>query len=140
VRHIHILIFLAALLLIGCRPKVTPDPCPAIAWGKEPLQPQLHFDQPGPAGVVIVLVLDAHSGASLLDAVVVLTDTPRTARTDSSGTATLRDVPPGRYEVRALRLGYSASSDSLVLASGEGRVRIIQLQRVGFCLEETVSD
>jgi hypothetical protein len=133
------LILPAALLIGGCHANVKPEPCYGVNWAKEPLQPALHFDHPGPAGVVTILLLDAHSGGILPGAQVALGGTPRMARTDSTGTAILRDVPPGRYEIWARHIGYSPRKDSLILALGEGRTRIVQLQRDVVCLQEAIS-
>ena len=138
----HTSIIVATLLTGGCHANVqpAPDPCPSRTWAKVPLQPPLHFDRPGPPGVLTFLILDAHSGASVINAQVGLRGglPYMTTRTDSTGTAVFENLSAGRYEIRTNQVGYGTHRDSVELGAGEGRTRVVQLQRYGVCLSEVL--
>ena len=133
---------LAAVLVGACRtppgqapgPTFGGDKCPRPEWAAAPLQPQLLFDEPGPAGVLTILLLDRHSGEPI-PGVVGLAGTTFRAYADPGGIARLSPVPPGRYLVVAMAISFHSRRDSVVLASNTGRTRVVQLQRSPYCLE-----
>lgn len=81
---------------------------------------------PAPAqgsGTITGRVTDRATGAPLGDARVVLIGTQRDTRTNEAGQYRLTGVPPGAARVRVMRLGYSASLDS-VQVTGAGEVTL----------------
>ena len=59
--------------------------------------------------------------------VTLLTDPQRKATTDSLGTFTFTDVPPGTYVLRTRRIGYRTRTDTLHLAHGGGTSFVLAL-------------
>jgi TonB-linked SusC/RagA family outer membrane protein len=64
-------------------------------------------------------VTDEATGQPLEAARVILAGSNRIAETNREGRYTLRNVGPGTYAVRVLRLGYRPATDSAVVAPGE---------------------
>jgi hypothetical protein len=94
------------------------------------LNPVLTFSEVLPPRTVALLVLDAHSGAPLRDAVVTIQPERRFGvMTDSLGRARLRNVPAGRYAVLVRHLGHHFWADSLTLSDSVGMALLIQLRR-----------
>lgn len=89
--------------------------------------------------MIQALLLDAHSGKPVPEAQLSLEGKSPAARPGEDGIVILHDVPEGSHPVRVVALGYYAIRDTVALTATEGRVRIYQLKRVGFCLTETVS-
>jgi plastocyanin len=71
--------------------------------------PEIVLDRPG----VITLGCNIHDW---MIAYVVVVPTPHFGRTDASGTATLRDVPGGSYEVRAFHPNQRAAAQPQTVA------------------------
>jgi TonB-dependent starch-binding outer membrane protein SusC len=69
--------------------------------------------QQGPVGVITGTITDADSKTPVSDATVIVAGTNRIARTASSGTYRIGNVPAGGQQVRVTRLGYAP----LVLAA-----------------------
>ncbi|HWB43318.1 MAG TPA: carboxypeptidase regulatory-like domain-containing protein, partial [Gemmatimonadales bacterium] len=65
------------------------------------------------------VVTDEATGQPLEAARVVLTGTNRLTETNREGRYTLRNVAPGTYAVRVLRLGYRPATDTANVAPGE---------------------
>ncbi|GBD31553.1 TonB-dependent receptor SusC [bacterium HR33] len=63
-------------------------------------------------------VLDQNSGRPIPDAVVTVVGTNIQATTDAEGRYTLRNVLPGRVQIRAARIGYQAQVQVLNVPSG----------------------
>jgi len=61
--------------------------------------------------------------------VTLLTDPQRKTTTDSLGTFTFTDVPPGTYVLRTRRIGYRARTDTLHLARGDGTSFVLTLDQ-----------
>ncbi len=83
--------------------------------------------------VIVVGVADGQNGAPLPDAVVRLPDVGKTARTDWIGEARFR-VPRGTHVVEVRRLGYAASSVT-ILAQGDSVGPVFMLERLTTSLD-----
>ncbi|MBA3521943.1 MAG: SusC/RagA family TonB-linked outer membrane protein [Gemmatimonadales bacterium] len=70
-------------------------------------------------GSITGLVTDEATGDPLEAARVVLVGSNRIEATNREGRYTFRNVGPGNYQVRALRLGYNPETDSAAVAPGE---------------------
>ena len=64
-------------------------------------------------------VVDSADGNPLEAARVVLTGTSQIETTNREGRFLFRNVAPGTYQVRVLRLGYKPATDTLTVAQGE---------------------
>ena len=69
-------------------------------------------------GVISGRVIDATSNAPVAAAQVQILGTTRGAVTADDGRYRIAGVRPGQYQVRALRLGYQASSQTVDVTSG----------------------
>src|SRR5688572_9612477 len=65
------------------------------------------------------VVTDEATGDPLEAAQVVLVGQNRIETTSREGRYAFRNVPPGSYQIRVLRLGYRAETDSAAVAPGE---------------------
>src|SRR5688572_623425 len=77
---------------------------------------------PEPPGSVAGRVVDAASGQGAEGVTVTLFApgfAPREARTDAQGGFALRDVPPGRYELRLTKPGFGEAVQPVVVAAGQ---------------------
>lgn len=81
--------------------------------------PPVTFDKPG----VVVMGCNIHDK---MLAYIFVADTPHFARTDAAGTLVLKELPPGRYEVRAWhpRLVDAAESSMQKTSVGAGDVKL----------------
>src|SRR5438270_10898954 len=70
------------------------------------------------AGTISGRVIDASSNAPVASAQVQLVGTTRCAVTGDDGRYRIAGVRPGQYQVRALRLGYQASSQTVDVTTG----------------------
>jgi TonB-linked SusC/RagA family outer membrane protein len=70
-------------------------------------------------GAVGGVVTDAATGGPLEAARVILTGPNRIEATNREGRFMIRNVAPGQYQVRVLRLGYAPVTDTAVVAPGE---------------------
>ena len=119
---------------VACRatrlhPRVDPEAAEAVRVNA-PLNPALAFSEMLPPRTVALLVLDAHSGAPLRDAIVTIQPERRFGvMTDSLGRARLRNVPAGRYAVLVRHLGHHFWTDSLALSDSAAMVVLVQLRR-----------
>jgi plastocyanin len=80
------------------------------------------FDKPG----VVVLGCNIHDS---MVAWVLVVDTPYYARTDASGTATLTNLPPGEYRLRAWHepMAQEEAGEPLRVDSGQPALRTLRL-------------
>src|SRR5262245_34406455 len=74
------------------------------------------------AGRLTGKVTDAATGAVLDGARVLVTGTSILESTDQEGRYTVRSIAPGRYQVRALRIGYQPKVDSVTVGPSETAV------------------
>ncbi len=79
----------------------------------------------------------ATSGEALSDARIAVVGTSLSVSSGSDGRYTLRNVPPGRLEVRVLRVGFQEQKKSLVVQAGQAATldftmaqAIVQLQEI----------
>jgi TonB-linked SusC/RagA family outer membrane protein len=63
-------------------------------------------------------VVDEATGLPLSGARLIIIGVNRTIETDQDGQYTVRNLAPGRYEIRAVRIGYGARSQAVTLATG----------------------
>jgi outer membrane receptor for ferrienterochelin and colicins len=83
----------------------------------------------GATAAVSGTVIDAASRAGISDAVVTLRGTLLSARTDDSGRFRIPNVPPGRYTIRVLAIGFAADSlADVTLVGGDERAVSLALQ------------
>ncbi len=95
------------------------------------------------AGSITGKVTDAAGGAPLEAARVLLTGTTTgTSRIETSGREgqyTFRNVVPGAYQLRVLRLGYRPDTGSVAVAEGEGATFDFAMEAAPVQLDEVVS-
>jgi TonB-linked SusC/RagA family outer membrane protein len=70
-------------------------------------------------GAIGGVVTDAATGGPLEAARIILTGPNRIETTNREGRFMFRDVAPGQYQVRSLRLGYAPVTDTATVAPGE---------------------
>lgn len=85
--------------------------------GAAALVPLLAFAQQG-TGTITGRVTETGTGQPVADANVVITGTTRGARTDAEGRYRIADVPAGAVQVRALRIGYSSTAQTITVTAG----------------------
>lgn len=85
---------------------------------------------------LVVNVADVSNGSAVADAEVFIPEIRRQARTDRSGEAVLKALPPGSYEIRVRRLGYAASA--VLFAMGKDSASISMLLRPSATALDTV--
>ena len=84
-------------------------------------------------------VTDQGTGTPLEAARVILTGTTRIGTTDRDGRYTLRDVAPGTYQLRVLRLGYRPEVQPATVAGGETVTLDFSMTAAPVQLDEIVS-
>jgi TonB-dependent starch-binding outer membrane protein SusC len=90
-------------------------------------------------GSVVGTVRDAGSAAPLAGVSVTVVGTQFTATTPADGRFSIAAVPPGRYRLRARRLGYAAGDTSVVVQEGEQTVVDLRLKASAVELEAVVA-
>src|SRR5207302_11516386 len=91
------------------------------------------------AGTISVRVIDATSNAPVASAQVQVVGTTRGAVTGDDGRYRIAGVRPGQYQVRALRLGYQASSQTVDVTSGGTATADFSLAAAAISLEQVVT-
>src|SRR2546423_4104153 len=91
------------------------------------------------AGTISGRVIDATSNAPVASAQVQVVGTTRGAVTGDDGRYRIAAVRPGQYQVRALRLGYQASSQTVDVASGGTSEASFALSPAAISLEQVVT-
>jgi TonB-linked SusC/RagA family outer membrane protein len=91
------------------------------------------------AGAITGHVTDQAGGAPLEAARVVLSGTPRIETTDREGRYTFRDVAPGTYQLRVLRVGYRPETGSTTLTDRETVTLDFAMTAAPVQLDEIVS-
>ena len=69
-------------------------------------------------GAITGQVLDRNTQRPVADARIVVVGTQRIAVTDREGRYVVRGVPPGSYDVRAQRVGYTPSVQRVTVEAG----------------------
>jgi TonB-linked SusC/RagA family outer membrane protein len=93
----------------------------------------------GQAGRLSGKVTDESSGAVLEGARIVVTGTSIIETTDQEGRYTVRSIQPGHYQVRALRIGYQPTIDSVTIAPEETAALDFALKQAPVQLDEIVT-
>lgn len=91
------------------------------------------------AGRISGTVTDRETTAPLEGARVIVTGTSIIETTDQEGRYTVRSVQPGRYQVRALRIGYQPKVDSVTVGPDETVVVDFALTAAPVQLDEIVT-
>jgi hypothetical protein len=102
---------------------------PTPDWESAPLAPSLQFAEPVAAGDLVLLVIDAHTGAPLHHAEVSFDSTSTISSADSLGRMRFHHVNPGTQHLLVRCLGYYLQRDSLMMPSGAGLALLIQMHR-----------
>src|SRR5687767_7013183 len=90
-------------------------------------------------GIVTGVVTDSSDNRPLPAVQVVVGGTGRSALTNDAGRYTITNVPPGRHNVTARRLGYRALIRPITVATGATATLDFQLDPVGLTLEAVVT-
>lgn len=125
-RYLPTLLALTALGA-GCR-HATRNPVP--------LAPAIHLMETVPPGSIVALVLDAHSGAPLADAVAMVPGTPLRAVTDSTGILRLESPRRGAVELNIRHVGYVPWHSTVSVPESAGVALVVQLRRSDVRLTE----
>jgi TonB-linked SusC/RagA family outer membrane protein len=91
------------------------------------------------AGAITGSVTDEAGGAALEAARVVLSGTNRIEATNREGRFTFRDVAPGTYQLRVLRVGYRPAAQSATVAEGQTVTLDFAMTAAPVQLDEVVS-
>src|SRR5437016_10655381 len=91
------------------------------------------------AGTISGRVIDAASNAPVPSAQVQIVGTTRGAVTGDDGRYRIAAIRPGQYQVRALRLGYQASSQTVDVTSGGTAEADFSLAAAAISLEQVVT-
>jgi len=91
------------------------------------------------AGSITGKVTDASGGAPLEAARVLLTATNRIETSGREGQYTFRNVAPGTYQLRVLRLGYRPDTGSVVVTGTEATTLDFAMEAAPVQLDEVVS-
>ncbi|PYO51088.1 MAG: hypothetical protein DMD72_00580 [Gemmatimonadetes bacterium] len=91
------------------------------------------------AGTISGRVIDAASNAPVASAQIQVVGTTRGAVTGDDGRYRIAAMRPGQYQVRALRLGYQASSQTVDVASGGTAEANFSLVQAAISLEQVVT-
>jgi TonB-dependent starch-binding outer membrane protein SusC len=106
---------------------------PAKGWG------QGGSGGPGGGGVIVGQVSDKDLQQPVADASIVVVGTGATARTADDGHFRITGVPAGRFEVRAMRLGYATLAVRATVVEGQQSTANFSLTRVAASLNQIVT-
>jgi len=81
------------------------------------------------AGDVVLVILDAHTGAPLRNAVVSFDSTSRISGADTLGRIRFRRVSPGPQRLLVRCPGYYLQRDTITMPSAAGLALLIQMRR-----------
>jgi len=120
-----VLLLSAACARLGRQPSTVAQP----AWDAVPLAPTLQFTESIGAGDVVLVILDAHTGAPLRNAVVSFDSTSRISGADTLGRIRFRRVSPGPQRLLVRCPGYYLQRDTITMPSAAGLALLIQMRR-----------
>ncbi len=91
------------------------------------------------AGIITGVVRDATTRAPIPSAAIQLVNTTRGTIAGDDGTFRIANVRPGQYQVRALRLGFQASSQTIEVTAGGTTALEFALAPAAVSLEEVIT-
>ena len=122
--HSRVISVLAALCGLGACTHTRP------AWDPNaPLAPPIAFAEAVPPRTIVVLALDAHSGAVLHDARALVADSQLAPLPDSLGRFRFPPLSPGPHRLRVVALGYVPWQSTVVVSDSAGQAFVVQLRR-----------
>lgn len=98
-------------------------------WAHAPLAPAIRFTELAPPLSVIVLALDAHSGAPLPQAEALIPALQLRANADTAGVIRLRPARPGAVQLTVRLVGYEVWHSRVVVSDSAGVALVAQLRR-----------
>jgi TonB-linked SusC/RagA family outer membrane protein len=90
-------------------------------------------------GTLTGRVTDAPTGQPLANAQIAVVGTNLGAQTNSDGQYTIRSIPPGTFQIRALRVGYGEMRRPVTIAPGQTASENFQMQPVPVSLNPVVT-
>jgi hypothetical protein len=121
--HRKQLLMLALSLVGAChRGQATWDP-------SAPLAPVIQFVDPIRPRSMLVLALDAHSGAPLMTVRAMITAAALAPGPDSLGRMRFSNLPLGPQRLRVIAIGYTAWQGLIAVSDSTGLAVIVQLRR-----------
>ena len=100
------------------------------AWDPNaPLAPSITFAETVAPRTIVLLALDAHSGAVLHDARAMIADVQLAPQPDSLGRFHFTPLPPGPHRLRVFALGYVPWQSTVVVGDSAGHAFVVQLRR-----------
>lgn len=90
-------------------------------------------------GTLTGRVTDAPTGQPLANAQIALVGTNLGAQTNSDGQYTIRAIPPGTFQIRALRVGYGELRRAVTIGTGQTATENFQMQPVPVALNPVVT-
>lgn len=108
----------------------------AVTTGALALLPMLALAQE--SGTISGRVTDRATNQPLAEAQILIAGTPRGSRTGADGRFSIAGIPAGRVQVRAIRLGYEAQSQTLDLAAAQTVTASFDLAASATTLDEVV--
>jgi len=125
----------ATLAICACRPRPVAIISHCVpGWDTMPQLPLIRLREPTTPGTVTVLLLDRHKGLPLGSARISIQGAKLAALTDSSGRASLANVPAGFHVVEAIAVGYDWQRDTVTVGPAAGWALVMQLVRSASCM------
>src|SRR4051812_16024546 len=109
----------------------------AVAVGVAALLPLPSLAQQA-SGTITGRVTETGTGQPVADASVMIVGTTRGARTDAEGRYRITDVPAGSAQVRALRIGYSSTLQTITVAPGGSNTADFALSTAAISLDRVL--
>jgi hypothetical protein len=116
-------VFAASWSFVGCahaRPAWDPN---------APLAPPIVFAEAVPPRTIVLLALDAHSGAVLHEARALIPDAQLAPLPDSLGRFHFPALSPGPHRLRVVAIGYAGWQSTVVISDSAGQAFVVQLRR-----------
>ncbi|HSQ28261.1 MAG TPA: hypothetical protein VLN49_00300 [Gemmatimonadaceae bacterium] len=98
-------------------------------WAHAPLAPVIRFTELAAPRSIVVLALDAHSGAPLPQAEALIPALQLRANGDTAGVIRLRPSRPGAVQLTVRLVGYEVWRAAVVVSDSAGVALVAQLRR-----------
>lgn len=98
-------------------------------WARAPLAPVIRFTELAPPRSIVVLALDAHSGAPLPQAEALILALQLRATADSAGVIRVRPSQPGAVQLTVRLVGYEVWHSTVAVSDSAGVALVAQLRR-----------